>query len=94
MEARLSRVYWTLEGYNRTGIPLVGWIEPKFFPAEDSDDFGLYYICLRLVKAFDLNPQQAILTVQIVFILVALALCILGVVLLFRQSTREINLHE
>lgn len=91
MQARLSRIDWAVDGFDRTGIPLVGWIDPRFFPAEDSDDFGLYYICLRLVKNFDLQPADALLAVQLTFLSVALALSITAIVFLLRDSQPHSN---
>jgi hypothetical protein len=75
----------TLEGYERTGVPLVAANGDVLGPAGLTDDVGIYAIIPRLARTLDLSLPQAIDTFFIGIVLVALVAGIVGCFRCFRS---------
>lgn len=60
MGCRLQNLYYVLEGFLKTNIPLIGWNGSSLIPFLGADDIGIYVIIPQLVRFFTINLDQAI----------------------------------
>lgn len=67
MPCRYSALQATIEGYNRTGIPLVSYNDAcnlgesaGYGPAGFTEDLGSYYVIPKMVELFNLNLDVSI----------------------------------
>ena len=69
MSVRFVLAQQAVAGYQRSGVPLVGFNGTKFTPAGEGDDLGVYYVIPKVVTDFHLSVIKSI----DLFILVLLA---------------------
>lgn len=59
MSARWSTLQASFAGYQKTGVPLVGWDGSRLVPSEYKDDSGLDYFIPRLASFFRIRLSEA-----------------------------------
>jgi len=59
MSARWSTLQASFAGYQKTGVPLVGWDGSRLVPSEYKDDSGLDYFIPRLASFFGIRLSEA-----------------------------------
>jgi len=74
-----------IEGYEKTGVPLVSWNGSAFVPTANSDDKGMYFIFQKLSAWFGFSADEAITFFHLFFIGSAFLLAMSGSMLYFTQ---------
>jgi hypothetical protein len=86
MPVRFVLAQQAVAGYERTGIPLVGFNGTKFVPAGVTDDIGLYYVIPKAKAYLHLSTEQS-LDLMVLCLIVAPTLSgIAGLCLLIRNK--------
>lgn len=60
MGCRLQNLYYILEGFLKTNVPLIGWNQAGLIPFLGVDDIGIYVLIPQLVRFFNISLEQAI----------------------------------
>src|SRR4051812_10218684 len=85
METRVLRIQYSVDGFLRTAIPLVGWKEGGFVPAERAEDIGLYFFVPIVMKIFNLDVRHGIIVFIGGMIFVSFLSGLVGFGLLYRS---------
>ena len=84
MPSRYQKLYETLAGYEKTGIPFISYDGEIFKPSTSSDDIGIYYFVPKIAHVLNITIDQAINVFFGGMILFSLVLGIIGALLLFK----------
>ena len=82
----MEHIDYAIQGYERTGVPLIYFNGKTLSPAGVTDEIGVYYFVPLVARLFDLNAQQAASILYYGIIIVAFTLGFAGVCSLFRSQ--------
>jgi hypothetical protein len=93
MPTRYRDLLRSLAGYQRTGVPLVAWVDGAFGPSGGLDDVGSYYLIPKLSAALGISIAAAIDSFYLSLLALALLAGSCGFLVLFRRwSARAVAL--
>jgi hypothetical protein len=84
MSVRFVLAQQAVAGYERSGVPLVGFNGTKFTPAGEGDDLGVYYFIPKVVTDFHLSVATSIDLFIVTLIVFPLLVGLTGLYLLVR----------
>lgn len=90
MPCRLISLIQTLQGYQKTGIPLIAFDGKKLSPIFTADDLGIYVIIPKIATFLNLSIEQAIHVFFYSILIIPFIIGFLGFFKLYQSTAQRI----